>query len=116
MPADPPPFAIETSTTGDVLVLAVTGEVDMATAPELARAIGLVSDHARGVIVDFTEVTFLDSSGLNALVRGQREVAEQGIAFNIVVPPGSPVLRVFEITQLTESLAVVASVDEALVT
>jgi anti-sigma B factor antagonist len=112
--ADPPPFSVDASTSGDVLVLAVTGEVDMATAPELARAIGLVSDHARGVVVDFSDVTFLDSSGLNALVRGQRELAGREVSLSVVVPAGSPVLRIFEITQLTDSLAVVGSVDEAL--
>jgi anti-sigma B factor antagonist len=109
-----PPFSIDPSTSGDIAVLAVTGEVDMATAPELARAIGLVSDHARRVVVDFTGVTFLDSSGLNALVRGRRELGEQGIALRVVVPSGSPVHRVFEITQLTESLAVAGTLDEAL--
>ena len=107
-------FAIESSADGDVVVLSVSGEVDMATAPELAKAIELVSDQTRAVVVDFHAVTFLDSSGLNALVRGQRALGERGIELRVVTAAESPVRRVFEITQLTDSLSVVGSLDEAL--
>lgn len=107
-------FGIQSSTVDDALVLAVTGEVDMTTAPELAKAIELVSDHTASVVVDLSGVTFLDSSGLGALLRAQRELGERGIGLRVVTPADSPVRRVFEITQLVDPLAVVESLDDAL--
>jgi anti-sigma B factor antagonist len=96
------------------VVVAVVGEVDMATAPELAEAFAAVNDSARRVIVDLTEATFLDSSALNALVHGQRELAKQQIEFRVVSPADKIVRRVFELTQLEASLGVVESLPDAL--
>ena len=108
------PFELQSSAVGDALVIAVSGEIDMTCAPELGKAIDIVSDHARRVVVDLTAVTFLDSSGLNALVRSRRALDERQIALCVVAPAGTVVRRVFEITRLTDALAVVDSLDEAL--
>jgi anti-sigma B factor antagonist len=107
-------FSIHSSTTGDVLVLSVQGEVDLGTAPALAQAIGLVPEPTSAVVVDLSGVTFLDSSGLNVLVSGQRALAEKGVELRVVTAPGGPVRRVFEITRLTGSLGVMDSLDDAL--
>ena len=107
-------FAIQTATIGDALVLAVRGEVDLTSAPELGAGIELVSADTGRVIVDLTAVSFFDSSGLNTLISGEQELRRRGIELRVVVAPGSPVRRVFEITQLIEPLSVVASLDEAL--
>jgi len=107
-------FSIQTSTTDDVLVLSVGGEVDLTTAPELAQAIRLVPEPTSRVVVDLSAVTFLDSSGLNVLVSGKRTLAESGVDLCVVTEPNGPVRRVFEITRLTGSLGVVDSLDDAL--
>ena len=61
---------------GRVVVL---GEVDMATAPELSEAIeSLISTGAQRVVVDAAGVTFMDSTGLNALCLGQAKLEAQG--------------------------------------
>ncbi len=96
------------------MVVAVTGEVDMATAPELAEAIAAVNDSVRRVVVDLAEVTFLDSSGLNALVHAQRGLAKQQIGFRVVSPADRVVRRVLEITQLEAPLGVVDSLPDGL--
>jgi len=108
------PFTLQSSVVGDDLVVAVAGEIDMTTAPELAKAVEVISNHTRNVVVDLCGVTFLDSSGLNALIRGQRALAKRQIALRIVAPAEGIVRRVFEITQLTEALSVVDSLDDAL--
>ena len=90
------------------------GEVDISHGAELLRSIKLVSDGTERVVVDLSAVTFLDSSGLNALVSGQRALDGRGIGLRVVSPEDNPVRRVFEITQLTESLSVVASLSDAL--
>jgi anti-sigma B factor antagonist len=59
-----------------LVILAVAGEVDLATAPQLAECLTAVTD--RDVSVDLAGVTFLDSSGVSALVAGSRALAEGG--------------------------------------
>jgi anti-sigma B factor antagonist len=108
------PFEVRSSRRGEITILEVAGEIDMSTAPELANAIGSVARGATLVVVNLSEVLFLDSSALNALVRSQRELAERNIAIRVVSPTDRAVRRVFEITHLTESLSVVDSLDEAL--
>jgi anti-anti-sigma factor len=60
-------FATATGQIGDFLVLSVTGELDMATAPELEEAV----ERAQGgsaIIIDLRDLTFIDSSGIRALL------------------------------------------------
>ena len=97
-----------------VLVVKVIGELDMATAPQLGTAITSLPDGGSRVVIDLTETTFLDSSGLNVLVRCQRELAGRKVDLRIVSPADRAVHRVFEITNLTGPLHVVGSVGEAL--
>jgi anti-sigma B factor antagonist len=111
---DPSVFTLRSSLKGSALVLTVAGDVDLASAPELSRAIELVPSAVAVVVADLTAVTFLDSSGINALLRGQRELASSGIAFRVVTAAGGPVRRVLELMQLTEALALVDSLDAAL--
>jgi len=108
-------FEIRTAHAGDVIVLTVVGEVDMTTAPELSKALSTVSDTAPRVVVDLGSVTFLDSSGLNALVRGRRELAASDVDLKVVVPAEGPVRRVIEIARLDDALSLVDSLDDALV-
>ncbi|MGE5272520.1 MAG: STAS domain-containing protein [Verrucomicrobiota bacterium] len=108
------PFELRSSRVGDALVVAIVGEIDMATAPEVSRAIDSQQGGAGRVVVDLSEVTFLDSSALNAFVKSQQELALHDVAFRIVSPAEQAVRNVFEITRLTEPLSVVGSLDEAL--
>jgi anti-anti-sigma regulatory factor len=56
-------------------------------------------------------VQFIDSSGLHVLLGAQRRLARQGRALAIVCTPG-PVLRVFELSRLLDTLDIVDSVRE----
>ena len=107
-------FDLRSTRVGDALVVAIFGEIDMATAPEVSRAIDPGQAETGRVVVDLSEVTFLDSSALNAFVKSQQELALHDIGFSIVSPADQAVRNVFEITRLTEPLSVVDSLDEAL--
>jgi anti-anti-sigma factor len=111
---NPPPLELRSSYCSGALVVEAEGEIDMATAPQLGDALGAVSDRATRVVVDLSAVSFLDSSGLNALVHAQRELAGREVSFRVVSPKDQVVRRVLEITQLTEELGVVESLDAAL--
>lgn len=108
------PFELRSTRIGDAVVVAIVGEIDMATAPEVSSAINSRHGGAGRVVVDLSEVTFLDSSALNAFVQSQQALAQHDVAFRIVSPADHAVRNVFEITRLTEPLSVVGSLDEAL--
>lgn len=111
-------FRVDLSRQGECLVAAVHGEIDLATAPTLVAAVESelepqASVTAR-VVVDLSEVEFLDSSGLNALVRLEQTLAGRGVDVRLVSPRDRIVRQVFEITHLTEALRVVDSLADAL--
>jgi anti-anti-sigma factor len=93
-------------------VLHVRGDVDLATAPKLQAALEELDTGA--VVVDLTEVTFLDSSGLSALVQARKRLTEgpTGATFRLVVARPS-IRRVLEVTGLTQVFTVCETLDEA---
>jgi len=109
-----PAFEVRSSHAADVLIVEAVGEIDMATAPRLAEAMDATTDTTRRVVVNLSEVTFLDSSALNTLVHGRRVLAERDVVFRVVAPSERVVQRVFEIAHLAGELNLVGSLDQAL--
>ncbi|GAA3820666.1 MULTISPECIES: STAS domain-containing protein [Pseudonocardiaceae] len=99
------------------LVIEVTGEVDLDTAPHLAAAIieCLDREASRGpCILDLTAVTFLDSAGLTVLLQATRHAGRRHASLPVVVDANRPVIRPIEVTGLDDVLALYHTVDEAL--
>lgn len=98
-----------------ILVITVTGEVDLETTPALYDAVTAGIDHTRGepCILDLTAVTFLSSAGLTALVEATRHAEARREPLRIVVDSNRPVIRPIEITGLDDELRLYHSVDEA---
>lgn len=84
--------------------LEVSGELDLASAGRLQAAIeGLRSGETTGVTIDLSEVSFMDSTGLRALLMGHRLCEERGYDFRLI--PGPPVVqRLFELAGLLNTL------------
>jgi anti-sigma B factor antagonist len=79
-------------------VLAVRGELDMLTAPELETALSaLLATAEPRLVVDLSAVTFLASRGLATLLRAARRAEESGRALHLVVTSRA-VLRPLEVT------------------
>ncbi len=77
-------------------VLRLSGEIDMATVSRLQEAFQELADRRlTEVIVDASMVTFMDSTGLHALVEGKRQIHETGSSLALVVSP--QVRRVLEL-------------------
>ena len=108
------PLELAFSRVGDVVVVTVSGEVDMNTAADLVAALERPHEACSRVVADLSALGFLDSSGLNALVLGRRHLAARDIAFRVVSPVGGVVRRALEITGLVESLDVVDTLEHAL--
>ena len=104
---------LDVSTRGDWSVVAVGGEIDVATAPRLReQLITLVNDGRHHIVVDLEHVDFIDSTGLGVLISGLKRVRMHDGRFALVCTEPR-VLKVFEITGLLAVFAVHDSVDEA---
>lgn len=105
------PPAPDSSTGSSIVRLPV--EVDLATAPAVRDAL-LAALNRDGIhlVVDAREVTFMDSSGVNALVRARERAGSLGGSLHVVTR-NRAVRRVLQITGLEDRLGVVGSLDEA---
>ena len=92
--------------------IAVEGEVDLATVEDLEEAIGVVHDEQTGgLVVDLTGSSFMDSTGLKALVMAHRRFSAADRPFAIAVS-GGPVSRLLDLSGVNTTIKTVASVDE----
>lgn len=94
-------------------VLAVSGEVDVATVPRLREQLhGLVAQGTNRIIVDLDGVDFLDSTGLGVLVGALKRVRSNDGELSLVCTQPR-IRKVFEVTGLTKVFSLFDSVDEA---
>ena len=93
---------METKTEGtDPIVITVSGEVDLATAADLERAIASALGGSATVIeVDLSGVEFMDSAGLRVLVAARKQADDAGRELRLR-SPHERVRRIIEITGLS---------------
>ena len=100
------PLAVERTSLDGVDFLMVEGEIDVATAPRLIAALNdAVSQAVRSVVIDLSSVGFMDSTGLALLINAHRRLTRQRKGFAVVCPQG-PLWRVFELTDMLDTLRV----------
>jgi anti-sigma B factor antagonist len=94
-------FSVKTEKLGDThSAVALAGEVDIQTAPEFERELlAAIEDGARELVIDLTRASFIDSSFLHALLRGQKRLRRRGGRISIVCGDRN-LVRMFEITGL----------------
>lgn len=94
-------------------VVFVYGEIDVLTAPRLHETLQeVIAESPRSLLVDLANVTFIDSTGLGALVVAHRHLEERGGRLRLVsVPP--PVAQVLEVTGLLDRFEVYADMEAA---
>jgi anti-anti-sigma factor len=74
-----------------VIVVRVTGEVDMSNASDLRGAIiEATPNDALGVVLDLTSVDYIDSAGIHLLYRLGDNLRARGQTLRVVIPPSSP--------------------------
>jgi anti-anti-sigma factor len=111
----PDTYAIEVREPSEgVLVLGLEGEFDLAAAPALHDQLDAARRAAvRGVVLDFTDVTFVDSSGLRELLRASSAFRADGTAL-VLAALQPAVTRLLELTRATDALTVAPTVEDAL--
>jgi anti-anti-sigma factor len=100
----------------DALVIArITGELDVSLAPRMGdRIADAVSTSARGLVVDFSQLEFIDSSGVAMLFTLVRKLSSRRQELFVVAPKDEPVTRVLEIVDFDKAAPVHEDLETAL--
>jgi len=107
-------FGAEVTTRGSRLVVHVTGELDLATAPAFRQAIvSAIGADTADVVVDLTACDFLDSVGVGLLLGVLKRVRTHGGRL-VLVSDTPRIVRVLELTDLVRIVPVVDSLARAL--
>ena len=107
--ADP---VLGVSRKGDAIVVALIGELDLYNAPALREALLDAAGRApRRLVVDLSEVTFLDSTALGALVQARSALPEGEFA---LAAPRLEARRALEVSGLDRHFVVHKTVESAL--
>jgi len=111
----PHPFEIRERDADGVHVIAMRGELDLATAPKLCVRIDAARlTGARRLLVDLTTTGFCDSAGLRALIGAHQEMAAHGGRMAVAAREDSAVGRLFALAGAHELLEVHADAAPAL--
>ena len=104
---------LKTEDAGETLVFKLRGSLDIATAPTVRAALSEATEKgSHHLIVDLTQLEFLDSTGLGVLVGAHRRAAEGDGSFRLIVSDG-PILRLLNITGLVSVFAAYHSLEDA---
>jgi anti-anti-sigma factor len=106
---------LEVEAQGEVVIARVRGELDIAGAPAMGERIhDAVPISARTLVVDFSELDFIDSSGIAMLFGLARRLGSRRQELRVVAGSGKPVSRVLQIVEFDRAAPVHESLDEAL--
>ena len=108
------PYSSETELIGEAGVLAVSGEMDLSTAPRFRQDLDEAMALASGdVVLDLTDLDMIDSTALRVMLGALQRLHDEG-RWLILVVAGSHVMRVLTITGLQTTFPTVVSRREAL--
>jgi len=108
-------FSVQSEQLGErTHVIALAGEVDLYTAPELKQELlNAIAGGAKEVIVDLSETTFIDSTTLGVLVGGVKRLRPNGGRLSVVCSDPN-ITKIFEITGLDRVFPIYPTRAEAL--
>lgn len=96
---------IQTHESPEETVLVLEGELDIASTPRLTEELERVPAGSSRIVIDLRKVTFLDSTGLRALVAASDQVERWGRSFALVRGP-QQVDRLLNLTRVSERLTI----------
>jgi anti-anti-sigma factor len=97
-------------------VVRAWGEIDLSNVTKLSSALdSAVPGSAAGIIIDMTDVTYIDSAGVQVVIWAYQQIRREGTGLLAVVLAQNDVRTIFNLihTELLPGFAVVDSVDEA---
>ena len=93
-------------------IISPSGEIDLATVGQLEDALAASMSGNTDVAVDLTGVTFMDSTGLRALLAANQNLSGSGRRLALIVA-GGPVDRLLDISGVGQTLAIFQSLEAA---
>ncbi len=106
------PLDIKAEKVGNYVILRLSGEVDVYTAPQLReQIISQVDKGEYDIVVDLEMVDFLDSTGLGVLVGGLKRVKPHNGSLSLICNQ-EKILRIFRITGLTKVFPIFSSKED----
>ncbi len=105
---------INKRTKGEIVILDITGEIDLYNAPEIKDIISkLIEEQKYNVIINLEKVSYIDSSGIGALISSLSNLKKYQGGLKIINVYAS-VRKVFELTKLTSFFEIFDSEEDAL--
>lgn len=101
---------LELTSLRGIPVAYLTGDLDIASAPEAGQTLAAAGAEAGRLIVSFERCRYCDSFGFNVLVSLRKQL---GTAFAVVAPSGTQIRRVLDIAKLSSVFPIVEDVDAA---
>jgi anti-sigma B factor antagonist len=114
-PADAHDFRLAVEPIGDgaATLLALAGELDLATVPALRGALqGALDQGATRLVIDLTAVTFVDSVGVGAILHGKRRLGPDGV-LAVVIAPDTYARVIFDVVGADAVVEVFSSREDA---
>jgi anti-anti-sigma factor len=106
-------FQVEVRREGSAAVIAISGELDLASGPRLEQELAALNSDITLVVVDLRQLEFMDSTGLSIIVRAHQRLAERDCELSLV--RGSPqVQRLLDLTGVAERVRLVQAPEELL--
>ena len=105
-------FSVDVSNRGGVRLVRVSGDLDLATAPQLTQALG-DTDGLTGVVLDLAGVGFMSSAGVGIVSSLNRRLRERGSEL-VVAGAKADVAMLLEVTGLAAHVTMAADADAAL--
>ena len=100
---------------GEAIVARVAGEIDSVTSGELRDGLSRrLTNTAPGLILDLSEATYVDSAGIEFLFDLAQRLRTRGQYLRLVVPPGAPMRRVFDLCGVESVIDMHPTFDDAL--
>jgi anti-sigma B factor antagonist len=110
-PSAPGELTVDISTSADTASVALTGELDIATAPALEEKLAALPHEITRVVLDLRELAFIDSTGLRVVLGLANGLGENSARVVIVKGP-EPVQRVFTLTGADRELVMIDDPSE----
>jgi anti-anti-sigma factor len=104
---------LERAVQGRIRVVAIAGDLDMAAAPSFERALFDTVAGNEPTILDLSEVSFMDSTAIGAMLAVKRQAELQPGRFAVVCAPGSEIERTLLYMGLDVAFAIVQSRGQA---
>jgi anti-sigma B factor antagonist len=110
-----PPATLESERRGDHVIVTLHGELDVFNATEMTASIAAaVPSDAHGVVIDLSDVGFLDSTAIRKLFALTGRLTERRQRAHVVSPEGSIVLRTLQLVEFSRAAPMHDTLQHAL--